>query len=239
MSRTPSRPESTLTAPPAFRDASAELVQMGLRVARMVAQSADVETELAQAAARAGAAAGASALATSLAEAIEADRAAAAAAEARQTIIARTEAIARAFARVARAIRLTILLAERMDRGWARGNTADDRHAMARRQIARGVADAIAREAEGERAVTLTAALRERLDSLDTESAFADHSAEDMISIISRDLGLDPARMTRHSLAPAAISPAGACTTAPRARTSQACRLTRRSAGQMAESGPC
>ena len=95
------QPNSTRTAPPAFRDALAELVQIGLRVARMVGRIADAETELAEAAAQAGAAEGASALASSLAEAIEADRAAAAAAEMRQTVVARTEAVAAAFARVA------------------------------------------------------------------------------------------------------------------------------------------
>jgi hypothetical protein len=196
MNQTAPRPDVPATAPQGFRDALAELVQIGLSVARMVGRVAEAETALAEAAAQAGVDEGVSALASSLAEAIEADRAAAAAAEMRHTVVARTEAVAGAFARVSRAIRLTVLLAERLDSGWARRGNADDRHAMARRQIARGVADAIGREAEGERAVTLTAALAERLETLDTEAGIGDRSAEAVIEEICRDLGLDPVRMT-------------------------------------------
>jgi hypothetical protein len=79
MTQTTPRPAKTTPAPRAFRDALAELVQIGLRVARMVGQVADAEMAQADAVRQAGAAAGVSPLATSLAEAIEADRAAAAA----------------------------------------------------------------------------------------------------------------------------------------------------------------
>jgi len=184
------RPHETANAPEAFRDALAELVQIGLSVARLVGRVAEAETALAEAASRVGAAEGASALADSLAEAIEADRAAAAAAEARHTVVARTAVVSEAFARVSRAIRLTVLLAERLDRGWARRIVADDRNAMARRQIARGVADAIGREAEGERAEQLTEALADRLEALDIETELADRSAEEIIRQICCDLGL-------------------------------------------------
>jgi hypothetical protein len=190
---------SPATAPQEIRDGLAELMQLGLRVARMVATVADAETELAQAAARAGVEAGVPAMATSLAEAIEADRASAAAAEARQIVAARVEAVAGAFARVSRGIRLTVMLMERFDRGWARRGEADDRHAMARRQIARGVADAIGREAEGERGVSLNAALAERLEALDTEGGIGDRSVQAVIDEICRELGLDPARMVVRS----------------------------------------
>ncbi len=203
MSQTPPRPDQTATAPQAFRDALAELVQIGLRVARMVGQVADAETALADAAAQAGAAEGASALATSLAEAIEADRAAAAAAEARQTVVARVEAVAAAFRQVSRAIRMTVAQAERLDRGWARGGQADDRHAMAQRQIARGVEDAIAREAGGERAERLRETLTERPD---WEDLLEDRSPEEVLAIICRYLGLDPVRMTVQSPLPKSIS---------------------------------
>ena len=191
-------------APQGFRDALTELVQVGLKVARMVGHSADAESDLAESAAQAGATEEASALATSLAEAIEADRAAAAAAETRQTVAAPTAAVAIAYARVSRAIRLTILLAERLDRGWARGSNVDDRQTMAKRQIARTIHDAIARETEGEHADNLTIALTERLESLDSE--FPNRSAEEIIAIICRDLGLDPARMTVQPPVPDATS---------------------------------
>ncbi len=174
MISTSLRPDDAAPAPDGFRDALAELVQIGLSVARMVGRVAEAETELAEAASRAGAAEGVSALAGSLAEAIEADHASAAAAEARQTVVGRTEAVAGAFARVSRAVRLTVLLAERLDRGWARRGLADDRHSMARRQIAHGVAEAIGREAEGERAQRLTDALAERLERLDVEAELGD-----------------------------------------------------------------
>ncbi len=180
---------------------------MGLRVARMVTQVADAERATAEAAAQAGAAAaGASAMPASLAEAMEADRALVAAAEARHSVVARAEAVAAAFARVSRSIRLTILLAERLDRGWAQGGGPDDRKAMARRQIVRGVADAIAAEAEGKQAVQLTEALRERLEALDREAGIGDRPTEAIIAEICRSLGLDPVRMTVKSPLPDDIS---------------------------------
>ena len=194
MTPPPLRPDEPARAPEPFRAALAELVQIGLSVARMVGRAAEAETALAEAASTAKVAGGVSPLATSLAQAIEADQATAAAAEARRTVVARAAAVASAFTRTARAIRRTVLLAERLDRGWARPAIADDRHAMARRQIARAVADAIAREAEGARAERLTDAAAERLDSLDTLDDVASRPAEDIIRDICRDLGLDPAR---------------------------------------------
>jgi hypothetical protein len=206
MSQTPPRPEQTATAPQGFRDALAELVQIGLTVARLVGRVAEAELALADAAAQASAAEGSLPLATSLAEAIEADRAAIAAADARQTSAARAQAVGATFSRVSRSVRLTVFQVERLDRGWARGGVSDDRQAMARRQIARGVAEANARQAEGERAAQLTRALRERLESPDTESYFTHRSPEEIIAIICRDLGLDAVRMTVRPPLPRAIS---------------------------------
>lgn len=162
----------------------------------MVGRVAEAEAALALAAAQAGVADGVPALATSLAEAIEADRVAAAAAEGMQTVVARAETITGSFARVSRSIRLTVLLAERIERGWARLGAADDRQAMARRQIVRGVADAIGCQAEGERADRLGEALAERMEQLDAEDGILERPAEEIIRAICRDLGLDPARMT-------------------------------------------
>ena len=182
---------------------------MGLRVARMVAEVADAETALAKAASQAAAAEeGVSPIPASWAEAIEADRAAAAAAEARHTVVARADVVARAFARVSRSIRLTAALLERFDRGWAGPTRSDDRRAMAKRQIARGVADVIAREAEGERAERLTESLTERLDTPDWEDEFEDLPVEEVIARICRDLGLDPVRGTVKSPLPGDISQA-------------------------------
>jgi hypothetical protein len=215
MNQATSRPHETAKAPQGFRDALAELVQIGLSVARMVGRIADAETALAEAASQAGAEEGVSPLANSLAEAIEADRAAAAAAEMRHTVVARTEAVAAAFARVSRSIRLTIMLAERLDRGWARPCEADDRQAMTRRQMARGIADATRREAEDERTARLTGQLAEKLEALDTESALVNRSVEEIIGAICRDLGLDPVRMTLRPPVPDAILPAEAAAPPP------------------------
>ncbi len=195
------RPTETTPAPQEFRDALSKLVQLGLRVAEMVAEAADAETAAAKAAAQIRVAEGVSPMATSLAEAIEADRATAAAAEARHTVVARVEAIAAAFARVSRAIRLTVAMAERLDRGWARGGKADDRQATTRRQTAREVADSTGCAAEGERAERLT-------DAPDWKDEFGDRSPEEVMAIFCRALRLDPVRMTVRSPLPDIISQA-------------------------------
>jgi hypothetical protein len=191
MQTNPSRSDDP-RGPEPFRLALAELVQIGMSVARMIGRAAEAETALADAAASATAADGASPVATSLAEAIEADRAASAAAEARRDVAARTAMVAAAFTQVSRAIRRTVWLAERLDRGWARPGGADTRHAMARRQIVRAVGDAIAGEPDAE---ALYESLRERLDSLDTLDEIGDRPADDIIRDICRDLGVDPARL--------------------------------------------
>jgi hypothetical protein len=208
MSIIPPRPSEPNPAPPPFRDALAQLVQMGLSVARMVTRVAEAETALAEAAARASLAEeGASPMPASLAEAIEADRAAAAAAEARHSVVARADVVSRAFARIARCIRLTVAMAERLDRGWARPTKSDNRLAMAKRQVARGVEDVIAREAEGERAERLRESLTEVMDSSDWEEEFAHLPAEEVIAIICRGLRVDPIRTTVESPIPGVISP--------------------------------
>ena len=203
MNTASARTDETARAPEGYRSALAELVQIGLSVARMVGRAAEAETAAAEAAARVNVEDGVrETVASSLAEAIEQDRAYAAAAEARSTVVTRAETIAGAFAKVARSVRLTVAMAERADRGWARRNAADDGPAMARRQVARGVAEVIertlagseggGRETERER---LTEALEERLERLDEEAALGHVPAEEIITGICRDLGLDAARM--------------------------------------------
>ena len=206
MCQTRPSPSQPIPAPQEFRDALTELVQIGLRVARLVGRTADSETALADAAAQAGVEDGVSPLAASLAEAIEADRAAAAAAETRQTVVARTQAVAAAFAQASRAIRLTVMLAERFDRGWARGNPTDDHPAPAPRQTTHQAPDPIEREAERERAAALTSLRPERLERLDTEAGIGNRPAQHIINEIYRALGLDPAHTTQHPPPRTAIS---------------------------------
>ena len=225
-------------SPQHYRDGLAELFQMGLTVARMVTRVAEAEIAVADAAAEVRAAEGASPMPTSLAEAIEADRAFAAAAEARHTVVARADVVTRAFARIARCIRLTVAQAERLDRGWARPTRSDDRRAMARRQVARAVADVIAREAEGERAERLTESLTERLESPDWEDEFEDLPVEEVITRICRDLGLDPVRGTVN---PRCRASSARRTWRKRVYAPAAGRLglrSRRSEGRMGEAGP-
>ncbi len=216
MSATLPRPDTTPRDPDAFRDALAELVGIGMHVARMVGRAAEAEAALAEAAAQAGIADDVSSMATSLAEAREQDIAFAAACEARRDVVARTEAVVGAFNQVSRAIRRTVMLAERLDQGWATRRRADDRHEMAKRQIARGVEDAIeragvgeaGREAQGDRAEQLTDALAERLDAMDD---IGSRPAEEVIAEICRDLGVDPVRMRLQAgdLAPAGVERRG------------------------------
>ena len=195
MSDVPNQPGEIPRAPEAFRAVLAELAEVGMTVARLIGRAAESEIAMAEASAAARAAEGGAALAVSLAEAIEADRSAIGAAAARGTFVARVEVVTRAFVQVSRAIRRTVLLAERLDRGWARRSAADDRHAMAKRQIARGVADAIAGAADGARAEAVTESLAERLEAMDTLDDIGSRPAEELIGEICRDLGVDPVRM--------------------------------------------
>ncbi|WP_158743705.1 hypothetical protein [Acidisphaera sp. L21] len=197
MQRHPSPSDETVRPPAPFRARVDELVDIGMSVARLVGRAAEAEMDLADAAA--SVAEGASAIATSLAEAIAADEAAAAAGEARRDVVDRTVVIAAAFAKVSRAIRQTILLAERLDRGWARPGGADDRHAMARRQIARVLREASARDADGEAA--------ERLESLDAVDEIGDPSIEALLRDICRVLGVDPAPFLARCQEPQAAAP--------------------------------
>ena len=214
MSQTVSHPDETARAPEAFRSALAELVQIGMSVARMVGQVAEAETAWAGLVVRACAADGAQPVAESYAEAIEADRVAEGAAQSRRIMVPRAETVARMFGRVSRSVRMTVLLAERLDRGWARPGReralADDRDAMARRQIARGVAEAIAREADGERAERLSESLADRMETLDVEAALGNRPVEEIITEICRDIGLDAARMTVRSPLPGVAGMTGA-----------------------------
>ena len=210
MTSTLPHPENTARAPEAFRSALAELVQIGMSVARMVGQVAEAETAWAGLVVRACAADGAQPVAESYAEAIEADRVAEGAAQSRRTMVPRAETVARMFGRVSRSVRMTVLLAERLDRGWARRSIADDRDAMARRQIARGVADAIAREADGERAERLTESLADRMETLDVEAALGNRPVEEIVTEICRDIGLGAARMTVRSPLPGVAGMTGA-----------------------------
>ena len=201
MSSSHSAIDQSATAPEVFRSALAELAQIGLSVARLVGLVAEAEMAAVKEALRPAISQDDLPTPTSLVEAIEADRAFADAAAARQTAMTRVETIARVFAGASRSMRMTVLLAERLDRGWARRGrvdegSADDRAAMARRQVARGVAQAIALEAgpDAERAERLTEAYSERLEQAEIAEETHDRPTDEIITEICRGLGFDPVR---------------------------------------------
>ena len=80
-------------------------------------------------------------------------------------------------------------LIQRIEAGWPRRGGSDDRRAMARRQIARGVGERIARHAEGEAAERLFDDLHERLDAMEFGGDL-DRPVDEVIDAICRVLGL-------------------------------------------------
>ena len=197
MNRALPRSEPTVQAPEGFRSALAELVGIGMSVARLVGRMAEAEVAAVEAAAQSVPFENRP-IAGTLAEAIEEDRALAAVAEAQGAAVPRTETVVRAFARVSRSIRMTVLLAERLDRGWAQRGRADDREAMARRQVEHAVSEAIAADAgpDASRAERLGEALAERLERAEMEEDLADRPAEEIVDRICRDLGVNRLRQT-------------------------------------------
>ena len=101
----------------------------------------------------------------------------------------RVTAVAQAFERVSRAVRRNAALVRRLECGWPRRNGADDRLAMARRQVVRSVSEAIARQADGELAERLFDDLHERLDGMELDGEL-DGPVEAVVAAICRDLGL-------------------------------------------------
>ncbi len=93
------------------------------------------------------------------------------------------------FERVSRAVRRTVALVQRIEAGWPRSRPVDDRQTMARRQVARGVGERIARHASGELAERLFDELRERLETTEFDGDL-DQPVEVVIAAICRDLGL-------------------------------------------------
>ncbi len=176
-------------APNPHSDATlTELASLGMRAARVVTRLMEIEQQAADVIASLLPATSRQPVSLSEAEAAGRDIDAVAAAMAQA--VPRVEGLARAFDRLSRSVRHTVALMQRMAAGWPRAGSADDRHAMVRRQVARGVADAIRRETDGEAAERLFDDLAERLD----DPAIADEilvlPVEEVVRRICRDLGL-------------------------------------------------
>jgi hypothetical protein len=174
-------------AAPAFEAELSELVSLGMRGARVVTRMMEIEHQAAEivAASLPEAAAIPGSLGEALAGGQGVDTAVAAMAEA----VPRVEVLARSLDRLSRAVRRSVALMQRMQAGWPRA-AADDRQAMVRRQVARGVAEVIRRESSGEAAERLFDDLAERLENPALETEIGVLPVQDVVRRICRDLGL-------------------------------------------------
>ncbi len=185
----------------ALRDALVELVALGVRIARVAAEVAEVEGRVVSLLA-AGLPENLNS-AASLTEARDSGLAVDSAELALANASARIGTATHAFDRASRAVRRTVALIQRLDAGWPRGG-ADDHHTLIRRQAARSVGERIARDHDGEAAERLFDDLAERLDALELDGGL-DRPAEMVIAKLCRELGLaglgpvqlrDPAQRT-------------------------------------------
>ncbi len=165
-----------------------ELAALGMRAARVVTRMMEIEQLAAEAAAQWLPVPG-SVPAASL-EAVEAGRDADALAAVMEPAVKRIEMLARALDRVSRSVRRTVALRRRVAAGWPRAGLSDSRAAMVRRQVVRGVSEAIRHGTEGEAAERLFDELAVRLE----EPAFEEHMlglpVDEVVRLICRDLGV-------------------------------------------------
>ena len=178
-------------APPTLDATLTELASLGMRAARVVTRMMEIELQVAELVA--GSLPEPGREANSLGEAVAGGQAIDVANAAMAASVPRTELLALAHDRLARSVRRSVALLRRIEAGWPRAGSArdraDDRAAMVRRQVARGVGEAIRHQADGETAERLFDELAERLDELDVAETGAMPVAE-VIAKICRELGL-------------------------------------------------
>ncbi len=193
----------------------AALAALGLRAATVVTRMMELEQAAAEAASTCLPIAGATP--ASMSEATQAGLGLDTAATALAQAIPHVEILARAFDRLSRSVRRTVALIRRLQAGWPRATAAssiDDRPAMLRRQVARGVAEAIHRDTDPETAERLTDDLAERLDDPGLDEEIRALPIEVIVRNICRDLGLT-ATPPQASSTPAQPPEPGARTLAP------------------------
>ena len=165
-----------------------ELAALGMRAARVVTRMMEIEQATAEVVASWLPETG------HVAASLEAATAAGQGVDAMDTAMAvavkRVEVLARAFDRMSRSVRRTVALRRRMAAGWTGAGRADDRPAMVRRQVARKVGEAIAREAEGDAAERLFDELAERLEEPGRDAELLALPVEEVVRRVCRDLGL-------------------------------------------------
>ena len=164
-----------------------ELASLGMQAARVVTRLMEIEQQAAELAASwlpmpQGQA---SSLSQAVADGQSFDAVNAAMADA----VPRAEILARALDRVSRSVRRCLALKRRMQAGWPNAGS-DNRLAMVRRQVARGVTEAIRRESDGEAAERLFDELAERLVEPDFAEEALALPVEEVVRRITRDLGL-------------------------------------------------
>ncbi len=165
-----------------------ELAALGLRGARVVARMMEIEQASADVLAAWLPEPGG--FPEGLAEATAAGQAVDSVDAAMALAVPRVEVLARALDRVSRSVRRSVALMRRIEAGWTGAGRADDRLAMVRRQVARGVSDAIARGADGEAAERLFDELAERLADPALEDELDTLPVEEVVRRVCVDLGL-------------------------------------------------
>ena len=181
------------TVPPATLDAAlTELVSLGMRASRVVTRMMEIELQAAEIVVSwlpepTGPA-------TSASEAVAIGQGVDSANAAMADAVPRTEILARALDRTARSVRRSVALIRRIEAGWPHAGSvsarADDQAAMVRRQVARGVGEAIRQQADGETSERLFDDLAERLRDVGLEAEIGAMPVEQVVRKICREVGL-------------------------------------------------
>ena len=166
-----------------------ELASIGMRMARVVVRMAEVEQSAIDVVAAALPVAGVEP--GSLAEAQVAGVSLDGLAEWMAGAVPRVDTLARALERVSRSVRRCVALSKRIESGWPRVRSVDDRAAMVRRQVTRGVSEVIRRVSDSDEAAErLFDDLYERLQGPGVEQEMLDLPVAEIVRRICRDLGL-------------------------------------------------
>jgi hypothetical protein len=174
-------------APPTLDAMLSDLASLGMRTAHVVTRMMEIELQAAEAVASWLPEPGNAA--ASLGEAVASGQGVDAANAALAHAVPRVEVLARAFDRLSRSVRRSVGLLRRIEAGWPHARS-DDQAAMIRRQVARGVGEAIRREADGEAAERLFDELAERLEDPVLEAETRAMPVEEVVRRLCRDLGL-------------------------------------------------
>jgi hypothetical protein len=173
--------------PPTVDATLAELASLGMRAARAATRMIEIEVQTAEMLASWCPERGAEP--ASLTEATTAGQAIDIANAQMADAVPRVEVLARALDRLSRSVRRCIGLQLRIAAGWPRC-ASDSGPAMVKRQVARGVSQAIRHAADGEAAERLFDELAERLQDPELDIEIGALPVDEIVRRICRDLGL-------------------------------------------------